>query len=396
MQDWIATLPPDLAWAALITLAWLLGELGARWTSLPRVSLYGLTGFVVANAWPGLLPHSDTGELLTMAHVAFGLMLFEFGYRINLAWFRRNPWIGVMAVLQCALVGAAAFALATHFGEPLLPALLLASLALSTSPAGVLRVVNELRSSGQVTERLLHITAVSSVVSVCTFKLVVGAWAYNSSGSLPLAAWHGVVQLLVSAAVGGLFGYGVPAVLRRTGGLVRHGTVGLALGVMLLVAACRPAGLSPVVAALAFGIAARHRRVTMAPAERNFGALGDLLCVALFTYVAATLTWQQVLAGLPLALPLIAIRLLIQVAVATALARVSGSTLRKGLLTGLGLAPMSVFVILLLEHTRDLGLGLMEHVSALAAMTLLLDFVAPWLTRGALILAGERGEPEGR
>ena len=49
---------------------------------------------------------------------------------------------------------------------PLLAALLLASLAMSTSPAAIVRVVNEQRSSGQVTERVLHLTAVNCVLAV--------------------------------------------------------------------------------------------------------------------------------------------------------------------------------------------------------------------------------------
>lgn len=391
-----AALPAELAWTLTLVLAWLAGELGARWAGLPRVSLYGLTGFAVANFAGGLLPAGGSPELLALAHVAFGLMLFEVGYRINLGWFRTNPWIAATALLQALLIAGAVFALASLYGEPMLACALLASLALCTSPAGVLRVVNELRSSGQVTERLLHLTAASCLLSVVAFKLVVGVWAWRSSGSLLMAASESVVQLAASVALGVAFGAGVPAVLRWTSSLVRHGTVGLALGVILLVALSRPLGVSPVLAALAFGLVARQRRVVLAPAERNFGALGDLLCVALFTYVAATLSWAQVQAGLPLALPLMAVRLLIQVGVATALARASGTTLRKGLLTGLGLAPMSVFVILLLEHARGLGIDLMAHVAALAATTLLLDVIAPWLTRGALIRARERGEPEGR
>ena len=70
-------------------------------------------------------------------------------------------------------------------------------------------------------------------------------------------------------------------------------------------------------------------------------------------------------------------------------ARVGGISWRKGLLTGVALAPMSVFVTLLLEHTRYVGIVLVDELAALAAMTLLLEVLGPVLTQRALIWAHE-------
>ena len=47
MQDFLAILT-SLAWPFAITVAWLVGEFGQRWTGLPRISFYGLVGFVLA------------------------------------------------------------------------------------------------------------------------------------------------------------------------------------------------------------------------------------------------------------------------------------------------------------------------------------------------------------
>ena len=59
-------------------------------------------------------------------------------------------------------------------GLAYMPAALVAALAMSTSPAAVLSVVNERGSSGQVTERAIHLTAFSCVLAVMVFKGVVG------------------------------------------------------------------------------------------------------------------------------------------------------------------------------------------------------------------------------
>jgi len=88
----------------------------------------------------------------------------------------------------------------------------------------------------------------------------------------------------------------------------------------------------------------------------------------------------------------IAARMAVKVAVTTLLARLGGITWRKGFLTGLALTPQSVFVIVLLEQSRHLGLDLLNEVAAIAAIVLLLEVIGPLVTQRALIWAGEAPE----
>lgn len=386
----------DLAWPLVIAAAWLAGEFGHRWSGLPRISLYGIVGFVLAHTQLGVLPPAGAGSVALLSNVAFGLILFEFGYRINLRWLRTNPWISATGLLESAATFAAVYAVASMFGMPTLTSLLLASLAMSTSPAAVMHVVNEQRSSGQVTERLLHLSAINCVLAVFSFKVIVGFWTFETSGSLWQAVSNSLVLLAASVGLGAAFGIGVPAVLRSLGRLSLDATVGFALGVVLLVALTHALKISPVLAALTFGFVSRHRRVSLNQAQRNFGALGNLLAVVLFVFVATTIEWPRVLAGLGLGVALIAARTLAKVAGVAGLARVSGVTWRKGVLTALAMTPISVFVILLLEQTRHLGIDLVDQLAPLAAATLLLEIVGPIVTQRALRAAGESAEaPEG-
>lgn len=389
----LSPLIANLAWPFAIAFAWVAGELGHRWIRLPRISVYGLVGFGLGHTQLGLLPSADSGTGMLLANVAFGLILFEFGYRINLRWLRTNPWIGATGVLESTATFVAVYAVAVGFSMPILASLLLASLAMSTSPAAIMRVVNEQRSSGQVTERVLHLTAVNCVLAVFAFKVIVGFWTFQTSGSVWQAVYNSLILLLVSAGLGAAFGLGVPALLRRFGRLTRDATVGFAIGVVLLVAIAHTFKFSPVLAALTFGLVARHRRVVLNQTQRNFGALGDLLTIVLFVFVATTIAWHRVWTGLGLALVLILVRLVAKVFVVGALARVSGISWRKGVLTGLAMTPISVFVILLLEQARFLGIDLVDQLAPLAGATLLLELIGPVVTQRALILADESSEP---
>jgi Kef-type K+ transport system membrane component KefB len=393
MQDFLAILT-SLAWPFAITLAWLVGEFGQRWTGLPRISFYGLVGFILAAPQLGVLPlpPSGGGTTLLLADVGFGLILFELGYRINLRWLRTNPWIGITGLAEAGLTFVGVYLVANAFGAALIDRLMLASLSMATSPATVVRVINEQKSSGQVTERALHLCALNCVLAVFAFNATVGLWIFRTFEDVGDALWNSLVVLGVSAFTGAVFGLVVPGVLRLLGKLAQDATVAFALAVILLVAITYALGLSPVVAALAFGLTARHRRVAFSQAQRNFGALGELLTVVLFVFAASTLDWRRVWAGAALAIALVLVRLLAKTAGVTAFAHLSGISWRKGALTGVALTPLSVFVILLIEHARHAGVQVVEELRAVAAVTMLLEVFGPIILQRALVWAREAPE----
>jgi Kef-type K+ transport system membrane component KefB len=111
------TLPPvgELAWPVVIALAWLAGELAQRW-NIPRVTTYAVVGFVFGRAIPGASGIGVSPGSSLLASIAFGLLLFEFGYRINLRWFRVNPWLAATGLLDVALTFLAVYALCRTFG----------------------------------------------------------------------------------------------------------------------------------------------------------------------------------------------------------------------------------------------------------------------------------------
>jgi len=392
MPDLLAILS-SLSWPVAITLAWLAGEFGQRWTGLPRISFYGLVGFLLAAPQLGVLPSPEPGTALLLADVAFGLILFELGYRINLRWLRTNPWITVSGLAEALLTFLAVYYIARGFGVAVINAQMLASLSMATSPATVVRVINEQKSSGQVTERALHLCALNCVLAVFAFNVSVGLWIFRTSEDLGDALLNSLVVLAVSAFSGVVFGLVVPGVLRVLGKPAQDATVAFALAVILLVSVTYTLGLSPVVATLAFGLMARHRRIAFSQAQRNFGALGELLTVVLFVFAASTLDWQKIVAGGAMAVALVLARLLTKLLGVMAFAHLSGISWRKGALTGVALAPLSVFVILLIEHARHAGVQVVDELRAIAAVTMLLELFGPIILQRALVWAREAPEP---
>lgn len=385
----IAFLLQSIAWPLVLLAAWFLGELAHERWRIPRVSTYvavGLLGGLVN--LPGLT--TDIQGLPFLANVALSLVLFELGYRINLRWFRHNPWVLALGVVESSITFGAIYFVTGFFGLPEDQRLIIAALSVSASPAGVVRVANELRSAGQVTERVLHLCAINCFMAVAALKLVIGYWYLSTSGDLVLAAFGSIHVLVTSVAVGGLLGVAVPWLLRLRSTPERGVTVVFALSVLLLTTAAFGFRLSPLLAALSFGIVARERRVHLTNAQRDFGTAGDLLSVFLFVYIASLLEWATVGTGMLLGLVLIGVRGASKALCNVAAARLSGITERKGLLTGLALTPMSAFAILLLDQSRLYGFEpAVQVLAAIAAMMLLQELLGPIVTQRALMAAQE-------
>jgi Kef-type K+ transport system membrane component KefB len=373
--------------------AWLAGEWSHRRWQLPRVCAYGAVGLLLGGVGlsQGVASRETQGF---MASVALSLALFELGYRVNPRWFRHNPWVLMAGIAQALLTFGTVFWVAGQFNVAIDLRLVLAALCVATSPAAVMRVTHELRSAGQVTERLLHLCALNCLLAVLLFKLVVGYWHLETSGDLGKAAFDSIYVIALSLVAGAVFGVVAP-LLNRLATSSQATTVTFAIAVLLLSGVAQSLHLSPLLAALAFGAVARERRIMLSHAQRNFGALGDVLTVFLFVFVGSLLSWSGLLASLLLGISVLLARSASHTLVNLSIARVSGTTFRKGALTGLALMPMSAFALLLLEESRAYGFDLArDSLPVIIGLLMLLEVIGPLATQRALLLARET-HPEG-
>lgn len=389
MVDDLPFLIQSVVWPVLLLGAWWLGDrLYQRW-SVPRPTTYVALG-LLAGAWQGPAAGWDWGGLSFIAHVALALVLCELGYRTNLRWFRLNPWVPVTGVLSALVVMAGSWWVTGWFGLATEVRGLVAAVAMAASPAAVVRVVSTVRSTGQVTERVVHLAVIGCLMSAVALKLVAAHWHLSTAGDWLAAAMGSVHHLVGGLVWGGALGALLPRLLGRQPRDRQAATVVLVLVVLLMTAVAHGLKLSPLLAALAFGVVARERRVHLVSAERGFGPVGDLTSVFLFVYVGTLVPWAGVWPSAGLAVALLVVRVVATVGVNTLLARACGVPWRKGAWTGLALAPMSAYAILLLEQTRQQGvLPAGEALLAMAGFVLVLELLGPVWTQHALVAAKE-------
>lgn len=399
LPDWPPAFPPAVAVAALALLAAAFGEVAARWLKAPR-----LLGYLAAGACfgaGGYLLRALNMEQLPTATLQFSLeftaaiIAFDLGQRVSFGWLRRNPALLGASALESGLTFAVVFAVLRWLDVAPLASALIATISMSTSPAVVLAVTREVRSQGQVTERVLLLTALNSIYAVVLSTLLL-AWArvetrgllddyllhplYLIAGSLAVAALGARVLLLVAGFVG----------------RDRAAQLTLMLAVVWIVFATALAlRLSPLLASLACGAFARAFDRERRFSGGDFGLVSALALMLFFALSAATVDFGVLLnAGLP-ALALVLARTACKVTAVALMAPLTGIVWRKGLLVGLGLLPMSAIALMLTQQVTQIDPQLGAQAGAvLLASVIIFQIVGALTLVYSLRASGEaRTEP---
>lgn len=384
-------IPDALFWASLTLVAGaLLGEAVFRWLGLPRIVGYSAAGMAVTAAGLGLDGTPLQGNFRLVFDLALALLLFELGSRVSLRWLRANPALLWTSAAESIVSFAAIFGALHWLGFTTNLALACAALTVSASGAVLGRVASELKSAGQVTERMIVLSALNTLYAVLVLKLFIGWLHMDERGdwvqgiSQPLYTFAGSVLLAIVLA------RAVAWVMRRFE-LRDENTVLLLLGLILLaLTGVRVLGLSTLLVPLLAGVMLRNASDRPCIWPRHFGTAGGVLVLLLFVVLGSAWSMQTIAAGIVAALALLAARAVAKALVLVVGARVSGIDMRQGLALALAMTPVSATTLVLLA---DLQSTHPEFASQLAPVVLaavaVMALLGPIAVQWGLRLAGE-------
>jgi Kef-type K+ transport system membrane component KefB len=357
---------------------------------VPRSTGYSLVGLLAGMLGVQELSPEIMREGRVLVDIALGLLLFELGSRFSLKWVRNNPWIVISSLCEAAFAFGAVWGLLLLFDLPAGTAVMAAAILMATSPAVVMQLRNELCSEGQVTERMLTLTALNSVYAIIGSKVAL-AWLHQSAYGNLLATFLKPVYLLV----GSLF---LAALLARCCGLFysrlpiqrEHGFVVLFGMLLVAVAVAHVLKLSSALTLLLAGALFKNMPARAPLGAPQFGSAGWMLTVILFAYTASVLRWQDVLLGGGLAVAAVIVRTAAKTAATLLSARRAGLDRRKGLYLGLTLAPISALAFVLVDDTYTQYPRFDPHLHAIITCSIVLSqIVFPWLACRALAYSNE-------
>ena len=285
----------------------------------------------------------------------------------------------------------AVFLVSRYLGLAAEPAALLAAIGIATSPAVIMRVVAESNAQGQVSTRLLILTALNTIYAVVTVHIALGVLHQRYSDDWVRAITHPLYLLGGGLLVGMLLAEAVSRLDRWLRLRDEYASTVL-LGLVLMTIGLIEALHLPVTLCMLFaGIVLRNSTPRAWVFPRHFGSVGGVLVVMLFLVVGAQIKIEHLLTGGVLALVLIGARSLAKLCGILLLARPAGISWRQGLLLGLALSPAAGPVMV---AAADIGRiypqlqGTMVPVAMSAAA--IMELAGPVIVALCLKWSGER------
>ena len=392
---WPLSVSPALWLALTLVIAVLIGEALVRYLKLPRIVGYIGIGLLLGPGGFNLIPQLPAAEWRLVVDLALGILLFELGSKVNLRWLKANPWIAGTSLLESIATFVVVYGLLLWFDIAGVTAAVVATIAIATSPAIVVRTVTEARAQGQVTDRLLLMTALNCIYAVIFHKLAV-AFMHGETGA---GFIHTVLPPLYliggSALLAWLFGITFERIHHHLG--QHEETFSFVLFGMIAFATIMASTLklSPILVLLAAGLITRYRRQRSRTFPPHFGSAGAVLVVLMFIANGLAADLSGLRESSLLVLLLIIVRAIAKLLSVLALSHYSGIGLRQAVALGIALVPMSSVALLLTLDTGATfpafasGLGL-----ALMSCIVILELAGPIVVQVALRTAGETPEKE--
>lgn len=397
MQD-LAFLPnlplvvSQLAWFGVLLLAAVLaGELASRYARLPRVTGYVLVGAALGPEASNVVTRDMLFDLRLLIDFSIAIVVVELGFRLSLEWLQRNRWLTLAALAESVLCFAAIFATLLAFQSRPLVAATAAAIGTATSPAVVTVVAAELRSEGQVTERMLLFTAVNTVFAYVALMLLLPFLHLEHGRDLGTALLHPVYVFAGSLALGYAACRTLLALAGWLGKREERQFVLLVAVVVLTTGAAHTFNLSVPLALITLGVLARNRDKWHALLPVRFGPGGQLFYVMLFVLTGAGLQFHAFGAATAAAVAaFVVMRFLGKALAVIALAPQAGIGYRSGSLLAVALLPLSGQAVLMVRDTTTLYPSFGHELAAVVlSAVVILELLGPIATQFALKRAGE-------
>ncbi len=405
--------PARDAWAALQGHLFFLPPFPGRLDNLALLSLLLVTGLLVAEwlrahwGWPRVLGYVVAGtvfgppvlgwinadilvQIRPMADAAHGLLLLEAGRRLDLRWLARNRDLlrGNVSDIVLSFLAIYFFAYLVVGLSPAWAAAT-AAVTMASAPAVVLLIIEESRAQGQVTERVILYSSLSSAASFVVFVVVLGIVHAQQSNN-----WaNTLIHPLWAGGGACLIGWLISRLALLLAGLLPKRSLAqvfvLVAMALLAVGIARMLGVPVFLTLFLMGVLLSLRDEAKVLSYTSLPEGHWMLAIILFVVVGASLPWRDFtwLTGLQ-ALGLLLVRALAKL---LSLALSGGSLpLGKRLLAGVGIQPLSATALFMAFEIARLYPEIGSSALALAFFAAaIMDIAGPVLCRFALNRAGE-------
>jgi Kef-type K+ transport system membrane component KefB len=380
-----------IAFGVLLLFGALGGLLAARLRWLPTITGFMACGLLIGPSGIGLLSQATLDGSRVLVDIALGLILFRLGCALHPRAIVRDRRLLVTGLLESLATFAAVLALMHLAGATPVVGTVVAAIAVSSSPAVLIHVAEELHASGPATGTALVLVAMNNVMAFLLYSLTLPLALHSAQFEVEAAILVPAYRLLGAVGVALAIGWLVTRIARQTRPDEEHLRFALVVGaVMLSIGLATALRVSTLFAALMLGVACRWLQGRAKLTRVEFGGGGDVFFIILFVIAGANLHLADLARYAPAALGFVVVRCLAKAATVYACGRVFRFPHRPSAAVGLMLLPMAGLAIGLVQTTAGILPTLGAEVSAVVlASVAVFETLGPPLVAYALRLAGE-------
>ncbi|MDD2918149.1 cation:proton antiporter [Rhodoferax sp.] len=390
LPDWPLTSNTLFYFGFLLFCGALGGFVTHRWPWLPSITGFMLVGLIAGPNVLGLVDYVALADSRIIIDVALGLILYRLGLSLDIKQLVHDRSLIVISLLESTLTFVVVFFGMDWMGLHGLAAAVIAAIAVSSSPAVLIHVANELGASGPVTERAKSLVALNNVLAFLIFSALLPLLYSNADAPMVTILGGPVYQLLGSALLGGVMGMALHLAARKTKEAHQYHLALVVGAVAFTLGAALTLKLSTLFAPLVLGIVVRSIERTELIANLEFGPAFELFFIALFVYAGANLHVSEMVQYAPAALVLVLGRSLAKWLGVGLTAKFFAASNRQAATTGLLLIPMAGLAIGLADTTLTLFQQQGAVVSSvILAAVAVLETIGPPISAKALRWSGD-------
>lgn len=367
------------------------GYVAHRWPWIPSITGFMVVGLFAGPNVLGLISPEALAQSRIVVDVALALILYRLGLSLDIKRFINDRSLVLISLTESALTFVAVYFCLGWFGISGLPAAVIGTIAISSSPAVLIHVAHELGASGPVTTRSMSLVALNNVIAFMAFAAVLPALYGQAEAPLSIMIGAPLYQVLGSAALGAAMGWALHLAARTTKAAHQY-QLALVIGaVMMTVGAALVLKLSALFAPLMLGMVVRSLERSNLVADIEFGPSFELFFIVLFVYAGANMHVSEMLNYWPAALAFVFARSGAKWLGVTLAASACRTPLQQASASGLLLMPMAGLAIGLVNTTVALfpREGLIVGSTVLAAVAIL-ETIGPPIAARALRWSGDR------
>ncbi|MDD9900058.1 MAG: cation:proton antiporter [Alphaproteobacteria bacterium] len=388
---------PVLVFGILLMFGVMGGMIANRHKWMPTITAFMLLGLIIGPNGLGLINKKMMDASTILIDIALGLILYKLGNMLHPKAMLKSRKLLVMGLSEAAFSFIAVLGLMLAMGYDLLLSIFIGAIAVSSSPAVLVHVAEEMNASGPVTDRAKSLVAMNNIFSFLIFSLTLPFAMTNEETSLGSMFIMPMYKLFGAAVVGIIAAWIAIRIARLLHKRDEHYRFAIVIGaVMLTLGISEMIHASALFSPLVLGIATRWFETSKHNLSRvGLGEGGDLFFIVLFVMAGAKIDPMAIVATGLVPVLLVIVRSCGKFAGVFLVSPFSGFDGQKSAAVGYLLIPMAGMAIGLAATTTDMLPTLGASISSIVfTMVALFETIGPFAAAHAFRMCGEANDEE--